>query len=52
MIISDRPSTLSLPMTNPGVVTVLDYLIIKFPNIDAHVWRQRVKDGKVHFPSK
>ncbi|MFT7373372.1 MAG: tRNA pseudouridine32 synthase/23S rRNA pseudouridine746 synthase [Oleiphilaceae bacterium] len=48
MAISERSSTLSLPQTNPGVATVLDYLIIKFPYIDAHIWRQRIIDGKVH----
>ena len=49
MIISDHASTLSLPQTNPGVITVLDYLIIKFPYIDAKIWQQRIADGKVHF---
>ena len=48
MGISQHPSKLSLPQTNPGVETVLEYLIIKFPNIDAQVWRQRIADGKVH----
>jgi len=45
---SEHPSTLSLPQTNPGVATVLEYLIIKFPYINAQVWRQRITDGKVH----
>ena len=49
MIISERPSKLSLPQTNPGVTTVLEYLIIKFPYIDAQIWRQRITDGKVHY---
>jgi len=49
MAISERPSKLSLPQTNPGVDTVLEYLIIKFPYIDAEVWRQRIIDGKVHW---
>ena len=48
MAISERPSKLSLPQTNPGVVTVLDYLVFKFPYIDAQIWRQRIADGKVH----
>lgn len=48
MGISEQPSKLSLPQVNPGVVTVQEYLIIKFPYIDAQVWRQRIKDGKVH----
>ncbi|ETI62233.1 pseudouridine synthase [Marinomonas profundimaris] len=49
MAISKYPSKLSLPQTNPGVATVLDYLIIKFPYVDAHLWRQRIEDGKVHW---
>ena len=48
MAISEYPSKLSLPQTNPGVATVLEYLIIKFPYIDAQIWRQRIADGKVH----
>lgn len=48
MAISERPSKLSLPQINPGVETVLEYLIIKFPYIDAQIWRQRIADGKVH----
>ncbi len=48
MAISAYPSKLSLPQTNPGVATVLEYLILEFPNIDAHIWRQRISDGKVH----
>jgi len=49
MAISKYPSKLSLPQTNPGVATVLEYLIIKFPYVDAHLWRQRIEDGKVHW---
>jgi len=49
MAISEHPSKLSLPQTNPGVATVLEYLIIKFPYIDAQVWHQRMADGKVHW---
>ncbi len=48
MAISEHPSKLSLPQTNPGVATVLEYLLIKFPYIEAHIWRQRIADGKVH----
>jgi tRNA pseudouridine32 synthase/23S rRNA pseudouridine746 synthase len=48
MAISEHASKLSLPLTNPGVDTVLEYLIIKFPYIDAQIWRQRIADGKVH----
>jgi tRNA pseudouridine32 synthase/23S rRNA pseudouridine746 synthase len=49
MAIAEYPSTLSLPQTNPGVATVLEYLLIKFPYIDEQVWRQRIADGKVHW---
>ena len=49
MAISDYPSHLSLPQTNPGVTTVLEYLIIKFPYIDALIWQQRITRGKVHY---
>jgi|TARA_B110000208_G_scaffold115875_1_gene142172 tRNA pseudouridine32 synthase/23S rRNA pseudouridine746 synthase len=49
MGISELPSKLSLPQTNPGVATVLEYLVMKFPYVDAQVWRQRMVDGKVHF---
>lgn len=48
MAIAKHPSRLSLPQTNPGVATVLEYLIIRFPYIDAHIWRQRIADGKIH----
>lgn len=48
MIIAKHPSKLSLPQTNPGVSTVLEYLIVKFPYIDAQIWHQRIIDGKVH----
>lgn len=49
MTISEQHSKLSLPQTNPGVATVLEYLIIKFPYIDAQIWQQRMVDGKVHW---
>ncbi len=49
MSISKYPSKLSLPQVNPGVDSVLDYLILRFPAIDAAVWRKRVADGKVHW---
>lgn len=49
MGISEHPSKLSLPQVNPGVATILEYLVIKFPYIDAQVWQQRMADGKVHF---
>jgi tRNA pseudouridine32 synthase/23S rRNA pseudouridine746 synthase len=49
MSISKYPSKLSLPQINPGISSVLEYLIVKFPNIKPAVWRQRVANGKVHW---
>lgn len=52
MIISEHPSIVSLPQTNPGVETVLEYLILKFTYVSADIWQQRVTDGKVHYHDK
>jgi len=49
MPIANFPSKLSLPQHNPGVETVLEYLILKFPAITSDVWKQRMVDGKVHW---
>jgi len=49
MSISKYPSKLSLPQTNPGVSTVLEYLILKFQDIDPIVWKTRMAQGKVHW---
>jgi len=49
MTISNQASKLSLPQKNPGVHSVLEYLIIKFPNIKPQVWQQRMAEGKVHW---
>ncbi len=49
MSISKYPSKVMLPDINPGVDTVLEYLIDKFPQIDAEVWRQRAGSGKLHW---
>jgi tRNA pseudouridine32 synthase/23S rRNA pseudouridine746 synthase len=38
-----------LPQNNPGVSSVLEYLIVKFPDITPQIWQQRVADGKVHW---
>ena len=40
-----------LPLHNPGSVTVLDYLVVKFPYIAEIVWRKRLTEGKVHWLS-
>jgi len=47
--ISRYPSQLSLPQVNPGVTTVLEYFIARFPDIEPVVWRQRMDAGKVHW---
>jgi tRNA pseudouridine32 synthase/23S rRNA pseudouridine746 synthase len=49
MVIAKSPSKLSLPQQNPGVASVLEFLILKFPAIPADVWEQRMADGKVHW---
>ena len=49
MSISKYPSKLSLPQVNPGVSTVFEYLIKRFPDIQEKVWEQRILDGKVHW---
>ena len=49
MVISNYPSKVSLPQINPGVKTVLEYLIKKFSTISPSVWQQRAIDGKIHY---
>ena len=49
MSIAKHPSKLSLPQHNPGVSSVLEYLIMQFPNIKPQVWQQRMAGGKVHW---
>jgi tRNA pseudouridine32 synthase/23S rRNA pseudouridine746 synthase len=49
MVIAISPSKLSLPQHNPGVATVLEFLILKFPGITSDVWLKRMADGKVHW---
>ena len=49
MSISKYPSVVSLPQVNPGVASVLEFLVNKFPDIHPTVWRQRVSDGKIHW---
>lgn len=49
MSIAKSPSKLSLPQSNPGVQTVLEYLILTFPRIDPAIWLQRMEQGKVHW---
>ena len=49
MAIASTPSRLSLPQNNPGVTTVLEYLVLKFPAITSDVWKRRMVEGKVHW---
>jgi len=49
MAICEQASKLSLPQANPGVATILEYLIIKFPYVAAEIWQQRMSEGKVHY---
>jgi tRNA pseudouridine32 synthase/23S rRNA pseudouridine746 synthase len=49
MAIASSSSKLSLPQINPGVTTVLEFLILKFPAITSDVWKQRMAEGKVHW---
>lgn len=49
MSLSRYPSQLSLPQTNPGVATVLEFLIARFPGVSPAAWRQRMIEGKVHW---
>ncbi|MDP5131976.1 MAG: pseudouridine synthase [Paraglaciecola sp.] len=49
MAIAVSSSKLSLPEHNPGVSTVLGFLILKFPAISSDVWQQRMANGKVHW---
>lgn len=47
---SQYPSSVVMPSGNPSQYeTVLDFLIARFPRIDAEIWRQRMRDGKVHW---
>ncbi len=44
-----RPSYVVLPQGETRYRTVVDFLIAKFPQIEAQVWQARVQDGKVHW---
>ena len=49
MSISKQSSKLSLPQVSGRFETVLAYLLVRFPDISAGVWRQRMADGNVHW---
>lgn len=47
---SQYPSTVVTPSNDSKkFTTILDFLINRFPRIDAGVWLQRLKDGNVHW---
>jgi tRNA pseudouridine32 synthase/23S rRNA pseudouridine746 synthase len=49
MAIANSPSKFSLPQRNPGVATVLEYLLLNFPYITRNTWIKRMTEGKVHW---
>lgn len=49
MGISLQPCKVTMPLQNGGCRTVLEFLIQRFPRIDADIWRQRIADDKVHW---
>lgn len=46
---ASKPSEITLPPKDLGWGTVLNFLIARFPLIDAAIWQQRVSDGKIHW---
>ena len=46
---SQYASTVVMPSSPTQYETVLDFLIARFPRIDAAIWRQRLEDGNVHW---
>lgn len=48
MTLAKQPSKLSLPQINPGLTTVLEYLIVRFPFVSPEIWHKRINEGKVH----
>ncbi len=49
MGISLQPCKVTMPADGTGCTTVIEFLIKRFPRVDAQVWRERVKTGKVHW---
>ncbi len=42
------PSTVTLPtQAPPGVATIFDFFLVRFPHIPAEIWRRRFAEGKV-----
>src|SRR5438094_7256710 len=42
-----RPSRLYLPKFDSAPPTILEYLLARFPQIDAAVWRERIANGSI-----
>jgi tRNA pseudouridine32 synthase/23S rRNA pseudouridine746 synthase len=42
-----RPSRLYLPKIDPAPETILEYILARFPQIDASVWQARIGHGQV-----
>src|SRR5262245_52779239 len=42
-----RPSRLYLPKFDPAPPTIFEYLLARFPQIDASIWHDRVSQGSV-----
>jgi tRNA pseudouridine32 synthase / 23S rRNA pseudouridine746 synthase len=42
-----RPSRLYLPKFSSAPRTIFEYLLARFPQVDANIWRARVAQGKV-----
>ena len=51
MSIAKRPSKITLPPENKGWSNLLEFLIWKFPLIDATIWHDRFKQKKIHWLS-
>ncbi|MBY4677100.1 RluA family pseudouridine synthase [Marinobacterium sp. CAU 1594] len=49
MAIAPNPSVVSMPAEPAGCLTVLDFLVCKFPHIPVELWQQRMAEGKVHW---
>ncbi|GHG73210.1 RNA pseudouridylate synthase [Alishewanella longhuensis] len=49
MSIASQASEITLPATNQGWLTVLQFLCSQFPFISEAVWRERIAAGKVHW---
>ncbi|MCG9698209.1 pseudouridine synthase [Shewanella sp. Isolate11] len=49
MVRATQASSVVLPETSSAVATVFEFLVQKFPQIDASVWRRRIIDNKVYW---